>query len=191
MNPLVDHARADWAIVLRGLGYAGRELAAPDPPKPVAMAQRMVARWAADGTAALAWSGGADAELPVALTSVARAFDDDADRAAATVALFLEAARRAADVADQLALAAPIAAPAGKAARRLVAALYRARVRPFRPHRRRDADFDRVRAVGYVAVTPIGRVVEVRAPGLAWRGHVLRKADVIISERAEIVGVTT
>lgn len=211
---LIAHARGDWAIVLRGLARAGATLAAggePPAAKALAMAQRMVARWAVDGAAALAWAGapldpaeisrgpgGAaraswfagltiPADLPPALAAVARAFADDADRGAASIALFLEAARRAAEVADQLGLAAPLAPAAAIAARRLTAALHAARVRGFRPHRRRDADFDRVRAVGYVAAAPAGRVVEVRVPGLAWRGHVLRKADVILSERAEVI----
>jgi molecular chaperone GrpE (heat shock protein) len=38
-----------------------------------------------------------------------------------------------------------------------------------------------MRATGYVAGKP-GRVVEVARTGLAWHRHVLRKADVIVSE---------
>jgi len=195
---LIAHARADWPVVIRGLARAGAALAVPAAPaaaaaaaaKATAMAQRMVARWAADGAAGLAWLD-AGGELPVSLAGVARAFADDDDRGPVAVALFLEAARRAAEVADQLGLAAPLAPQAAAGSRRLHAALRRAYVREFRPRRRRDADFDRVRAVGYVAAAPAGRVVEVRVPGLAWRGHVLRKADVIVSERAEIVGATS
>jgi hypothetical protein len=172
------------------------------------MIDRMLVRAARDGAQALAWAGtpldlarvttgagkrgrarfadraelaAAPAEVPVVLAQVQRAFAGDDDRAAALVAMFLETGRRAEELADQLALAGQADRALAPAAGALARALPRARLRPFRPRVRSAADFDRMRATGYVDGAP-GRVVQVARAGLAWHGHVLRKADVIVSE---------
>jgi hypothetical protein len=120
-------------------------------------------------------------DVPVALVAIARAFADDTDRAGALVAMFLETGRRAEALADQLELARQADPALAPAAHALARSLPRARLRPFRPRVRSAADFDRMRATGYVDGKP-GRVVQVARAGLAWHGHVLRKADVIVSE---------
>ena len=172
------------------------------------MIDRMLVRAARDGAQTLAWAGvpldlarvtigagrrgrarfadraalvTAPAEVPVALAPVQRAFAGDGDRAAALVAMFLETGRRTEELADQLALAGQADRALAPAADALARALPRARLRPFRPRVRSVADFDRMRATGYVDGEP-GRVVQVARAGLAWHGNVLRKADVIVSE---------
>jgi hypothetical protein len=204
---LAELAAADWTCLIRGIAEAAaRAEAAPGPAQ--AMIDRMLVRAARDGAQALAWAGmplvlprvttgagkrgrarfadraelaTAPPEVPVALVPVSRAFADDADRGGALVAMFLETGRRAEALADQLELASqadPALAPAAAA---LARSLPRARLRPFRPRVRSAADFDRMRATGYVDGEP-GRVVQVARAGLAWHGNVLRKADVIVSE---------
>ena len=208
---LAELAAIDWTRLIRGIAEAGaRAEAAPGATQATtrAMIDRMLVRAARDGAQALAWAGmplvvervtagagkrgrarfadraelaTAPAEVPVALVPVRRAFDGDADRAAVLVAMFLETGRRAEALADQLELASqadPALAPAALA---LARSLPRARLRPFRPRVRSAADFDRMRATGYVDGKP-GRVVQVARAGLAWHGNVLRKADVIVSE---------
>ena len=172
------------------------------------MIDRMLVRAARDGAAALAWAGerldlarlaagpgkrgrarfaaraelaAVPAEVPVALAQIHRAFADDADRGPALVAMFLETGRRADALVEQLELAGQADAALAPAARTLARALPRARLRPFSPRVRAIADYDRVRATGYVDGEP-GRITQVARAGLAWRGNVLRKADVIVSE---------
>jgi hypothetical protein len=204
---LAELARDDWARLIRGFAEAAA-LAEVAPGPAQAMIDRMLVRAARDGAQALAWAGarlpldrvtagtgsrrrarfaeraelaGAPAEVPVALAQIHRAFAADADRGKALVAMFLEAGRRTEALVEQLELAAQAEAALAPAARALVRALPRARLRPFRPRVRSIADFDRVRATGYVDGEP-GRVVEVARAGLAWQGNVLRKADVIVSD---------
>jgi hypothetical protein len=209
VTKLARLARADWTCLIRGLAEAAaRAEAAPGPAQ--AMIDRMLVRAARDGAQVLAWAGrrvaldrvtagagargrarfveraglaAAPAEVPVALAQVHRAFAADADRGPALVAMFLETGRRTEALVEQLELAAQADAALAPAARALVRALPRARLRPFRPRVRSVADFDRVRATGYVEGQP-GRVVEVARAGLAWHGNVLRKADVIVSDRS-------
>jgi hypothetical protein len=204
---LAELAATDWTCLIRGIAEAGaRAETAPGPTQ--AMIDRMLVRAARDGAQALAWAGmplalervttgagkrgrarfadraelaTAPAEVPVALVPVHRAFAGDTDRAPALVAMFLETGRRAEGLADQLALASQAAPALAPAARALAYTLPRARLRPFRPRVRTVADFDRMRATGYVDGKP-GRVVQVARAGLAWHGNVLRKADVIVSE---------
>jgi hypothetical protein len=172
-----------------------------------AMIDRMIVRAARDGAQVLAWAGqpvdtarvtvgaggrgrarfveraglaAAPAEVPAAFAQLHRAFADD-ERGPALVAMFLEAGRRAEALVDQLGLAGQADAALAPAAVALARALPRARLRPFRPRVRSVADFDRVRATGYVDGAP-GRVAQVVRAGLAWQGNVLRKADVIVSE---------
>ena len=172
------------------------------------MVDRMLVRAARDGAQVLAWAGkrlelrrvtmGAGsrgrarfveraelatvpAEVPAALAQIHRAFADDADRAPALVAMFLEMGRRAEALVDQLELAGQATPALAPAARALARTLPRARLMPFKPRVRSIADFDRMRATGYVDGEP-GRVVQVARAGLVWHGNVLRKADVIVSE---------
>jgi hypothetical protein len=204
---LAKLAALDWACLIRGIAGTGALAEAHTGPVQ-AMIDRMLVRTARDGAQALAWAGNpldlsrvtagagrssrrrfadraelatAPAEVPVALAQVQRAFDGDPDRAAALVAMFLETARRAEALVDQLELAGQADGALASAADALARTLPRARLRPFRPRLRSVADFDRMRATGYVDGAP-GRVAQVARPGLAWRGNVLRKADVIISE---------
>ena len=204
---LAELAALDWTRLIRGFAEAGA-LAEPASSPPQAMIDRMLVRAAHDGAQVLAWAGKrldlgrvtagagsrgrarfaeraelatAPAEVPVALAQIHRAFADDADRAPALVAMFLEMGRRAEALVDQLELAGQAAAALAPAARALARALPRARHVPFKPRVRSIADFDRVRATGYVDGEP-GRVVQVARAGLAWHGNVLRKADVIVSE---------
>jgi hypothetical protein len=205
--PLAELAAADWTCLIRGIAEAGaRAEAAPGPAQ--AMIDRMLIRAARDGAQALAWAGrplvvervlaGAGkrgrarfveraelatalGDVPVALVAIARAFADDTDRAGALVAMFLETGRRAEALADQLELARQADPALAPAAHALARSLPRARLRPFRPRVRSAADFDRMRATGYVDGKP-GRVAQVARAGLAWHGNVLRKADVIVSE---------
>jgi hypothetical protein len=204
---LAELAAADWGCLIRGIAGAGA-LAEASAGLAQAMIDRMLVRAARDGAQALVWAGkpldlarvtaGAGkrgrerfidraelatvpAEVPVALAQVQRAFAGDADRAEALVAMFLEAGRRAEALVDQLELAGQTdrrLAPAGHA---LLRTLLRARLRPFRPRMYAIADFDRVRATGYVDGKP-GRIARVARAGLGWHGNVLRKADVIVSE---------
>jgi hypothetical protein len=208
-NELAELAATDWTCLIRGIAEAAaRAEAAPGPAQ--AMIDRMLVRAAREGAQVLAWAGRplaldrattgagkrgrarfvdraelatAPAEVPVALVPVHRAFAGDTDRAAALVAMFLETGRRAEGLADQLELASQAEPALALAAGALARTLRRARLRPFRPRLRSLADFDRMRATGYVDGTP-GRVVEVARTGLAWHGNVLRKADVIVSESA-------
>jgi hypothetical protein len=204
---LAELAILDWTRLIRGIAEAGA-LAEASPGPSQAMIDRMLVRAARDGAQALAWAGKplaldritfgaggrarakfagraelatAPAEVPVALAQVQRAFAGDADRADALVAMFLETGRRAESLADQLDLAGQADTALAPAARALVRTLPRARLRAFKPRVRSIADFDRMRATGYVDGEP-GRVVEVARAGLAWHGNVLRKADVIVSE---------
>jgi hypothetical protein len=204
---LAHLAALDWACLIRGIARTGALAEACTGPVQ-AMIDRMLIRTARDGAQALAWAGKpldlsrvtagagrhgrarfadraamvtAPAEVPVALAQVQRAFDGDSDRAAALVAMFLETGRRAEALVDQLELAGQADGALASAADALARALPRARLRPFRPRLRSVADFDRMRATGYVDGAP-GRVAHVARSGLAWRGNVLRKADVILSE---------
>lgn len=204
---LAELAAVDWSCLIRGIAGAGA-LAEVSTGPTQAMIDRMLVRAARDGAQALAWAGKpldlervttgagrrgrarfadraelatAPAEVPVALAQVQRAFAGDADRAAALVAMFLETGRRAEALADQLELAGQADRALAPAAHALARTLPRARLRPFKPRVRTVADFDRMRATGYVDGEP-GRVVQVPRAGLAWHGNVLRKADVIVSE---------
>lgn len=197
----------DWTQWIRGIASSAA-VAEAAPGAAQAMSDRMLVRTARDGAQALAWAGhpvdlarlvagagklgrarfaeraqlvAVPAEVPVALAQVQRAFAGDSDRGPALVAMFLETGKKAEQLADQLALAAQAEPALAVAAHALTRALVRARLRPFKPRARSLADFDRVRATGYVPGKP-GRVVEVARAGLAWHGHVLRKADVIVSE---------
>jgi hypothetical protein len=192
-----------------GSAQATRAQATPAQATPAqAMIHRMLVRAARDGAQALAWAGepldlarlaagaggrgrarfaaraellAVPAEVPVALAQIHRAFAGDADRGPAIVAMFLETGRRAEALVEQLELAGQADAALAPAAPALARALPRARLRPFSPRVRSIADFDRVRATGYVEGEP-GRIVQVARAGLAWQGNVLRKADVIVSE---------
>src|SRR5512140_1188542 len=151
-----------------------------------AMIDRMLVRAARDGAQVLAWAGKrlelrrvtlgagsrgrarfveraelatAPAEVPAALAQIHRAFADDADRAPALVAMFLEMGRRAEALVDQLELAGQATPALAPAARALARTLPRARLMPFKPRVRSLADFDRMRATGYVDGEP-GRVVQ-------------------------------
>jgi hypothetical protein len=200
-------ARTDLTQLIRGFADAAA-LAESTPGPAQAMVDRMLVRAARDAAQILAWGGKrvaprtltsgaggrgrarfveraelatAPAEVPVALAQVHRAFADDPDRRPALVAMFLETGRRTEGLVEQLRLAAQADAALAPSVRALVRALPRARLRPFRPRVRSVADFDRMRATGYVDGKP-GRVVEVAREGLAWHGTVLRKADVIVSD---------
>jgi hypothetical protein len=204
---LAKLARADWTHLIRGFADAAA-LAEATPGPTQAMVDRMLVRAARDGAQILRWagkplavrtltsgSGGrararfveraelatAPAEVPVALAQIQRAFADEADRGPALIAMFLETGRRTEALVEQLRLATQAEAALAPAVRALIRALPRAKLRPFRPRVCSVADFDRVRATGYVDGKP-GRVVEVAREGLAWHGNVLRKADVIVSD---------
>lgn len=217
---LAAHAIVDWSRLVRGVADAAAVLAR-DGERPAAflMCERMLVRAAKEGAGALAWAqhpldlaklragaGGtaraklaalADlanvpADVPVALAQVQRAFAGDDDRSPALVAMFIEAGRRAELLVEQLELAGQAEPAARDAAQVLSRALPRARLRAFRPRLRTVADFDRVRAIGYVdgatalpgarAAHLAGRIAEIKRTGLAWHGNVLRKADVIVFE---------
>jgi hypothetical protein len=207
-------AVADWSRLVRGYADAAAVFASEGDRAPAyQMCERMLVRAAKEGAGALAWAhhplalpalvAGAGrrvraqlaalAELatvpvavPVAFAQVHRAFADDEAREPALVAMFLEAARKAELLVEQLALAGQTELLARDAADRLERALPRAHLHAFRPRIRTVADFDRVRATGYTDAPArlAGRVAEVTRPGLAWYGHVLRKADVIVFETA-------
>lgn len=210
---LPELAVHDWTKLIRGLTTAGATLPpASERTSAVAMVERMLKRAARDGAQALAWAGqpvqlarviaGAGAqgraafahsaelaacggELPAGLLRVARAFDDDNDRRHALVAMFIEAGRRVEQLVEQLEFAAASEPSVEDAARKLASALPRAQLRQFRP--RGAADFDRVRAVDYAALGKPGHILEIRRPGLAWHGCVLRKADVVVAVNGEQV----
>lgn len=211
---LTEHAVRDWTRLIRGLTNAGAMLSdhGREPSGAVAMVARMLKRAVRDGAQALAWAGqplqlaqvvagpnrgrrtafASSAELdacrpqlPAELDRVARAFVDDDDRRPALVAMFIEAGRRAEQLLEQIELAAANDAAVEPAAMVLARALPRAWLKSFKPQGM--ADFDRVRAVGYVQAGKAGRIVEVRRPGLVWHGHVVRKADVVVSECSELL----
>lgn len=207
---LDEYAVLDWGRLIRGLAQAGSVLAAPgERPAAVTMAERMVQRAAREGAQALAWAGhpldlaritgGAGAaqrrafvggaglatcgaELPAALAQVQRGFAGDDDRRPALIAMFIEAARRAEQLREQLELAGAGEPVVAAAAAVLARALRTAHVKPDRP--RGAVDFDIARAIGYRDHGKPGWIVEVQRPALTWHGHVLRKADVIVSDLA-------
>ena len=215
---LAELAVLDWTRLIRGLATAGGGLAGDADRRPaVMMAERMVTRTAREGAHILAWAGtpldlarvtagagrrtraafvagaelaGCGAEIPAGFAQVQRAFAGDGDRRPALIAMFVEAGRRVEQLVEQLELAGATEPVVNVAARELARSLARAHLKPFRP--RGEADFDHVRAIAYTSAGKPGDVVAVQRPGLVWHGHVVRKADVVVSERMELLeGSTT
>src|SRR5689334_23331190 len=177
-----------------------------------ALAERMLTRVTRDGAQVLVWFGAplelaqvatgtrrhakrafverADlarcgGQIPSGFAQLYRAFENDQDRGPALVAMFIEMARRCDQLIEQLELAGASEPDIMRAAGVLRRSLPRAAIRDFKPRVRCIADFDRVRAIGYTSAGVPGRIAEVRRTGLIWRSHILRKADVIVSETSE------
>ena len=122
--------------------------------------------------------------LPPELDPVVGAFATDNDeerKGRAIVALFFRHVVLVVESAEQLRSAEQLSARAAECGRAVDAALTRSNVRSYGARRGQPPDLAFVRVVAHDNGRPPGVVVGVRRRGLRYRGHVVRKAEVVLS----------